>query len=382
MFASEMFLIPSGCAHISLAPSAPGGADGDEFSDVVCKALYLLTGKKVMKDNERNHPSFSGSKPMFRYKDLPEIPSLHVLVDLLNIGPSLLRLILSNSRHFYDKYYIEKSNGKLREISAPHDELKRIQQWILSNILEKCQVSSFAKAYKKNTSLTANAKFHCNQPTVVTMDIMDFFPSITIGNVASIFSQMGYCPEVCHALAHLCCLNNVLPQGAPTSPYLSNLRMFAFDFEVSQYIKERSLRYTRYADDITISGKMDPHHVIHDISGLLYKHGFKLNKEKTRIANRNARQEVTGIIVNSYMQISRERRMKIRQHLYYIRKFGLDTHLKHIHVSDRETYLNQLMGLINFSLMTNPNDPEMREYFRIVRRLLNIPPQRPKSLML
>lgn len=335
-----------------------------------------------MKVNEPVLQPFPGINPGFRYKDLPKISSVYDLAALLNYDVAILRIITTNIRLYYDKYYIEKSNGKLREISAPHATLLEIQQWILINILEKCQISSYAKAYKKGTRLTSNAKYHCNQPTVVTMDILDFFPSVKQDDVFSIFSQMGYCPEVCLMLSKLCCLNNALPQGAPTSPYLSNLRLFGFDFEVAQYIRKRSLHYTRYADDITISGKMDPHHVIHDISGLLYKHGFTLNKEKTRIANRNARQEVTGIIVNSYMQISRERRMKIRQHLYYIRKFGLDTHLKHIHVSDRETYLNQLMGLINFSLMTNPNDPEMREYFRTVRRLLNIPPQRPKSLML
>ena len=95
---------------------------------------------------------------------------------------------------------------------------------------------------------------------------------------------------------------------------------------------------------------------------IVYNEGFSINPEKTRVARSNARQEVTGIVVNSHMQISKEKRKQIRQQIYYIRKYGLESHLERIE-ENRANYLNHLLGQINFALFVNPKDEEMKEYF-------------------
>ena len=102
---------------------------------------------------------------------------------------------------------------------------------------------------------------------------------------------------------------------------------------------------------------------------IVYNEGFSINPEKTRVARSNARQEVTGIVVNSHMQISKEKRKQIRQQIYYIRKYGLESHLERIE-ENRANYLNHLLGQINFALFVNPNDEEMKEYFDTVKTIM------------
>lgn len=271
--------------------------------------------------------------------------------------------------HFYRHFTIQKANGEMRDIYEPLPDLKYIQHWILTNILEKIPVSPYAKAFVKKKGVKENARFHRGQTVVVTMDIKDFFPSITIRSITDIFLSFGYYDNVANFLAHLCCLDYSLPQGAPTSPYLSNIRMAKFDERVAEYVCIQKIRYTRYADDLTFSGDFDPHQLIVQISGWLFKEGFTANTEKTRVARSNARQEVTGIVVNSHMQIQKAQRKKIRQEVYYIKKYGLESHLSHIGES-RQNYLNHLLGKINYACYINPKDQELMQYYYFIHGLL------------
>lgn len=273
------------------------------------------------------------------------------------------------SDKFYRCFTIKKSNGKIREIYEPLPDLKYVQHWILKTILEKYPVSEYAKAFVKGRTLKNNARFHRAQQVVVSMDIKDFFPSIKIFDIFSIFKEMGYADNVSWFLAHLCCHKNVLPQGAPTSPYLSNIRLNNLDREIVAYTSENKIRYTRYADDLTFSGDLNPHKVITKVSQLVYEDGFQINSQKTRVAYQNSRQEVTGIVVNSHMQVSKEQRKKIRQQVYYISKFGIESHLEHINET-RANYLRHLLGQINFALFVNPYDEELRQNFKIIKELL------------
>ncbi|MBE6763165.1 MAG: RNA-directed DNA polymerase [Ruminococcaceae bacterium] len=308
------------------------------------------------------------SKNLFD-NDLPIISSPEHFSLLIGMEHQYVCNMAYAADRFYRHFTIPKSNGKKREIDEPLPDLKFVQSWILENILEKCPISEYAKAYYKGRTLKHNARFHRAQSIVLTMDIKEFFSSISVRDVTKIFEDMGYFHELSCFLAYLCCLNNVLPQGAPTSPYLSNLRMRILDNKISQYTSQRKIRYTRYADDLTFSGDFNPHHVIKDISKLVYDEGFVINPDKTRVARRNARQEVTGIVVNSHMQISKEKRKQIRQQVYYIKKFGVESHLERINES-RANYLNHLLGQINFALFVNPKDEEMKEYFNVIKTLL------------
>lgn len=270
--------------------------------------------------------------------------------------------------HFYRRFTIQKANGKEREIHEPLPDLKKVQRWILEEILSKASVSPYAKAYVKGRNLKQNARYHRAQKALVTLDIKDFFPSVKIHDIYRIFEEMGYQRNVASFLAHLCCLNGVLPQGAPTSPCLSNLRMKDFDQRVSRYCAENGWRYTRYADDLTFSGNHSVGALITYVSRSVFENGFRLNPEKTRVARTNACQEVTGIVVNHHMQVPKKTRKAIRQQMHYIKKFGLDSHLEHIGET-RSNYLRHLLGRINFALFVNPKDNELREYAVILKQI-------------
>ena len=330
--------------------------------------------KKECRANNKNEQyirAFLSYAKKLNTRNLPIISSPEHFSELVGLEHQYVCNMAYGGNHFYRHFYIQKNNGKLRKIYEPLPDLKLVQTWILENILEKCTVSEYAKAFVKKRTLKHNARFHRAQNVVVTMDIKDFFPSIKIKSIVSIFQEMGYYENLSFFLAHLCCLNNKLPQGAPTSPYLSNLRLLQFDNTVSQYTKEKSIRYTRYADDLTFSGDFNPHHLIKDISRLVFNEGFTINSQKTRVAYQNARQEVTGIVVNSHMQLAKNKRKDIRQEVYYIKKFGLESHLDHINET-RAHYLNHLLGKINFALFINPNDSEMNSYYESIKALKQI----------
>ena len=324
--------------------------------------------KTQNKDEEYTFKYLAYCKKLYD-ANLPIISSPNHLALLIGIDYEYLCSMAYSQKNFYKNYSIEKKNGKQRKISEPTTDLKFVQNWILHNILEYIPVSKYAKAFKKWCTLKGNAKFHKAQKTVLELDIKDFFPSINIYMIAKIFENAGYLHNVSFFLANLCCYKKVLPQGAPTSPYLSNLVMISFDNSMKEYSLSNGIRYTRYADDITISGNFNPHKTISDVKGLLYKEGFRINNSKTRVLRSNTRQEVTGIVVNSHMQVSKEKRKKIRQELYYIKKYGLDSHIEHINET-RQNYLRNLLGRINFAVFVNPNDTEMQEYFEYIKALL------------
>lgn len=324
--------------------------------------------KSHRKSSEYTQKYLAYAKNLFD-NNLPIISSPEHFSLLVGLEHQYVCNMAHASDRFYRHFSIPKSNGKMRDIDEPLPDLKFVQTWILHNILEKCQISDYAKAYFKGRTLKHNARFHRAQKIVVTMDIKDFFPSISVKDVTNIFENMGYFHNLSCFLAYLCCLNDVLPQGAPTSPYLSNLRMIGLDDKISKYTSSRNIRYTRYADDLTFSGDFNPHHIINDISRIIFSEGFSINSEKTRVARSSARQEVTGIIVNSHMQLSKEKRKNIRQQVYYIKKFGLDSHLERIE-ENRSNYLNHLLGQINFALFVNPKDKEMKEYFNTIKSVM------------
>ena len=273
-------------------------------------------------------------------------------------------------KSFYRTYYIPKRNGKKREISEPLPSLKEIQNWIYQEILCNVKVSSYAKAYVKGKSIKDNARFHKRQIKVLSMYIKDFFPSIGFKRVLNVFRNIGYRENVAVLLANLCCLNNSLPQGAPTSPVLSNIITSKLDDKIVNYVSKERIRYTRYADDLTFSGDFNEGDVIKNVERIANSLGFKINEEKTRVRKRNQRQEVTGIVVNEKMQLSRKIRKRIRSDMYYIQKYGVESHLEHIGES-RENYLYHMMGLVSYAAFINPYDENLKKYRLFLKEELN-----------
>lgn len=278
-----------------------------------------------------------------------------------------LKLIYTISNHaekHYKVFKIPKRNGGYRTIYEPDYTLKSIQRNILNNVLNERITSLYAKAYKKGLSLVDNATPHLNKKVILKLDIKDFFPSIDFLKVyKKAFPRNIYPEAVASLLTNLTTYNNFLPQGTPTSSYISNLVLRSFDIKVGNFCEDRNISYTRYCDDMTFSGDFDTNEVITFVKNALYKEGFILNKQKIKIIKPNKAQIVTGIVCNEKLSIPRPYKKAIRQSMYYINKYGLDNHLKHIKsLDDKTTYLNKLYGQVLFVLQIEKNNPEFLNY--------------------
>lgn len=300
------------------------------------------------------------SKGLFD-KGLPIIYNQEHLCLLLGYKQEYVFSVSNSASRFYRNYEIPKRNGGAREISEPLPNLKEIQRWILDNILYSIEVSAYAKAYVKQKSIKENARFHKRQEVLLTLDVSKFFDSISADKIYKLFLSLGYKEDVVVLLTNLCCLNGCLPQGAPTSPMLSNILFRDFDNFIGKYTNEKKIRYTRYADDMTFSGDFNPGQIISVVRKKLFGLGLQLNENKTRVRRKGQRQEVTGIVVNEKMQLPKTVRKKIRQEIYYIRKYGLESHMEHCGI-DKANYLQHLKGKIQYGLFVNPNDYELQEY--------------------
>ena len=272
---------------------------------------------------------------------------------------------LSNQIHrHYHNVKIPKGNGEFRELSVPDDFLKAIQSKIAQNVLSREEVSPYAMAYRPGTSTLTNAMPHVGQPMVMKMDIKHFFDHCMYPLVKErAFPAEKYSESNRVLLALLCVHKDALPQGAPTSPAISNIILRDFDRIVGSWCGEHNIAYTRYCDDMTFSGMFDPSEVKSLVKYELKKLGFFVNDKKTVVLRSGQRKMVTGIVVNEKSQTSAAYRRKLRQELYYCRKFGIDGHIAKTGLQvSRGTYKAQLLGRVNYALSINPEDQALQRY--------------------
>ena len=329
---------------------------------------YKVTFCKIAKKNGKSEEYCEECMIYAQNLWVNKIPIIYTqehLCALLGYLPIYVYAAANSPERFYRQFSIPKKNGGIRIISEPLPNLKEIQKWILENILYNLKVSAYAKAYIPGKSIKDNVRFHRRQKKVLSLDIKSFYDCLTNWMVFQLFMENGYNESVAMMLTGLCCLNGSLPQGAPTSAALSNLLMKKFDEIVGKYCKEKEIRYTRYADDMTFSGDFDEVQVIRFIRKNLKSMGLKLNKNKTRVRKQGQQQEVTGIIVNYKTQVPKTVRKEIRKNMYYIQKYGLESHLNYIG-TERKNYIGHLMGQISYALFINPKDREMKRYKHIL----------------
>lgn len=296
------------------------------------------------------------------------IYSIEHLAVLCGYEKALLYKIANRSDLFYRSFRIPKRNGSFREISEPLPTLKEIQYILLNIIFSRPSVSRAARAYKRGTSIKSNASLHLNQSILVNIDIKDFFNSISYFKVKKLILTIGYTDEIATVIANLCCLNGSLPQGAPTSPAISNLFMRDFDEEMLEICKQAKLRYSRYSDDISVSGFVDKTKIISNIHSRLSNKGLSINKKKTSISRDGSRKIVTGVIVNSKMNAPIETRKNFWRDVHYIQKYGLDSHMQRRNITE-PNYINKLIGIGNFIIFCNKNDKKTKnkvEFLKIV----------------
>lgn len=296
-----------------------------------------------------------------KYK-LPVIDNVAVLFRGLNLSVAdAKKFFYSNYRRtlLYRSFELPKKKGGTRKISVPIPELMNVQKAINTVILNKFQMSSYCVGFKKNMTLVDNARPHLGAQTLLKFDLRDFFGSITYEQVYKQFKFYGYGNLVSKLLCMLCLDGEFkVPQGAPTSPTLSNLVALKMDKRIGGYCAKRNLVYTRYADDISISAKNKLSKIdiacIHNVvKKIVEEEGFLLNEEKTHCFFEGQQMRITGVVINDNL-INPPKKIlnEIDNALYYIKKFGLKDHLKRINC-EKDNYVDHLLGLISYVYMIN-----------------------------
>lgn len=263
------------------------------------------------------------------------------IADLLEISDYQLRYHLYISpKKAYTTFTIPKKSGESRIIHTPVTPLKIIQKKL--NQVLRCvyQPKPSTHGFAVGRSIITNASQHLRQRYILNIDIKDFFPSINFGRVRGLYMALPYrcTEEVATVLAQICCYENQLPQGAPTSPIVSNMICAQLDSQLQKLSKKYHCIYTRYADDITFStskpkfppqlsyfsDKLEKLVIGDELEQIIKKNGFSINESKTRLKTRYKRQEVTGITVNEKLNVKRKAIRQIRAMLHAWEKYGLE----------------------------------------------------------
>lgn len=301
---------------------------------------------------------------------LPFIYDTYQLASLLCCNRKDLFSTVKNCDNMYLPIALKKKNGNIRQIFAPTSTLKRYQRLILADILEELPVSEYATAYRQGSRISHNALPHCNKKYLLKLDITSFFNSIDFEQVYStVFNSKNFPKNIGVMLTRLCCRDGVLPQGAPTSPAISNLVMKFFDDTMGKWCKERGISYTRYCDDMTFSSDAPLYIAYTKAKAMLEAMGFELNEKKTHFSTNAGRQTVTGLVVNEKVSVSKEYKRKLRQDVYYAVRYGLEDAVRFAGKTDFlrddrvliESYYYHLAGRINFVLQIEPDNQYFKE---------------------
>lgn len=291
-----------------------------------------------------------------------------------------------NLEREYHPAFLPKAEGGKRQLWVPSRPLAHLQRGVLQ-LLGEGSVSSSATAYEPGCSLRKNALPHCGTAWLVRLDLEGFFHSISFRQVYRAIDQAlersplvgkhylnefdrpcrsdgTYNQVLSFYFAHFCTWRGCLPQGAPTSPHLSNLVFYPLDEALLGYCKRNGITYTRYSDDLFFSAlQLSVGDLLRFVRPLLSAHGFRLNEQKTQIVGPGGRKQLAGVVVSNKLQARRELRRQLRQVFYYIGRFGLDSHLERVGEQQApDAYLRQLIGRVGFVLQINPADQEFQHY--------------------
>ncbi|MCI9407019.1 MAG: RNA-directed DNA polymerase [Clostridia bacterium] len=329
----------------------------DSVSDNSYVSYFMTTNDTIDNAFEKNLISAETASLLKEYNErlrqnnVPIIYNLRHLRKIFNIKKKDQNKYFGSKRNEYYHFTIPKKSGGVRDIEAPSDTLKSFQTWIKNNILEKMKISENAKGFKRSCSILDNAREHVGKELVINIDLKDFFPSITYKKVFSLFYYLGYTKEVCHLLTQICTNKaNVLPQGSPASPIISNIITLKLDKRLNNLAAKYNCTYTRYADDMTFSGNKNIRIILPVIQEIITDEGFTINLDKLRLQYKFQRQEVTGLIVNTKVSIPHSLTNEIKNAIYFCKKLGVEIHMKNIDCS-RSFYKEHLYGIAYFIKM-------------------------------
>lgn len=242
---------------------------------------------------------------------------LHRLASLLDAPLDELASASTNPRLCYHPFAVRKRDGGKRQIAAPSEPLKRLQRRLLRRYLAQQPMHDAATAFRPGQSIATHARRHLGQAIVLTVDLADFFPSTTTRRVRRWYREQGWDGEALDVLMRLSVYRGGLPQGAPTSPALSNLVNRRLDEELSELAAIHSARYSRYCDDLAFSWSIDaePLAFRRQIEDRLGRFGYSIQPAKGwRLQHAAERPEITGLaLVGRRLRLSDQILQRIRR---------------------------------------------------------------------
>ena len=320
----------------------------------------------------------SSPSPELLARGLPTLRTGADLAMMLGISLGQLRWLTYHRQGaalvHYHRFAIPKKTGGTRAISAPKPRLAAAQRWVLKNVLERLSGSPSAHGFVRYRSTVTNAQPHVGRAVVLNLDLKDFFPTVTFRRVKGFFRKVGYNEHVSTVLALLCTEPprvpvtldgrrlflavgaRVLPQGACTSPALTNLLCRRLDARLDGLARRHGYAFTRYADDLTFSGD-DPKvagALLRSARSIVAAEGFVENPAKTKVMRRGRRQEVTGVVVNAKVSAPRDERRALRAILHNAARQGLASQNR----EQRADFAAHLRGRVEYVAMIDPAQGE------------------------
>ncbi|MBC8233971.1 reverse transcriptase-like protein [bacterium] len=296
-------------------------------------------------------------------KNTLNIQSIEELAEKLDESPEYFKSISKRiPKLYYSPTKRKKPKGGVRKTNEPINKLKSLQSKILRNILESVPLNSCIHGYRKNHSPLTNAKPHVGKKFLLKLDIKDFFPSIHYKRVEKLFSDLGCSLEVSRMLTQLTTFQHYLPQGAPTSPYISNLIPANVDKQLQKICRRNNLPpHKRYGDDITISGNKNFSKLIPEIENTIKQNGFKISKKE--FLTPKDRKVVTGLIVNTKVNVPKEKVRKVCAIIHNCIKYGPDSQNR----EGKPNFKDSLRGHVEYIRSINPplGDKLMQEFNKI-----------------
>lgn len=317
--------------------------------------------------------------PDIRISIPDELANEKAILDHLGVSARELKRIWWFRKNMYREFEIQKPSGKIRIITAPDDRLKCLQQKIVPLLSKLYRVRNPVHGFVPEKSVKTNANAHLRKKYILNIDLKDFFPSITENRIVGALRSIGIDGRVAEIIARICCYNNYLPQGAPTSPVLSNIICFRLDRELLAFAKNVRCIYTRYADDITFSshqpmamlfegsippaGHFPPELLTPSLRDLINSNGFTINPSKAHYADRHSRRMVTGLKVNQFVNVDRRYVRNIRAALHSVETLGIAAaegkyHAQYGGKSDLVLYLQGKISWLRF--IRGQSDPVFR----------------------
>ncbi len=216
----------------------------------------------------------------------------------------------------YRSCQIPKQRGGVRTLHIPNSVLMGVQRIVLRQILCRLPCHPLAKGFRQSESIVTNAQVHVGQAVILKLDIKNFFTTTAAERITDYFRNRKWSEESIEWLVRICVCDGGLPQGAPTSPCLSNIVNSELDARLNGLAKAYRGSYSRYADDITFSFRVYNQHDIRQVTfwagEVVSEYGYHLNCAKRCVIRRHHQQRVTGLVVNEQVNLPRKLRRRIR----------------------------------------------------------------------